>query len=156
MAVSAAVLVSLAFFLPRAYSGCRPLTSIRKEVVGRTLPQLILPIMVVNSLWILAVSALPLSLNHVYFTMRRVEKKMKSVIWLTGFMAVSTPGLSYVLLPVMGIKGAGIAASACWKTGCPTATSGQLGLFWKNSFFKVRTRAVYINYPGNLEYHERH
>ena len=59
-------------------------------------------------LWILAISAIPLSLNYVYITIRRVEKKMWSVIWLSAFIAVATLASSYVLLRVTGIKGASI------------------------------------------------
>jgi len=59
-------------------------------------------------LWILTISALPLTINYVYFSIRRVEKKMLSVILLTGFIALATLGSSYLLLPKMGIKGAGI------------------------------------------------
>ena len=58
---------------------------------------------------ILTLSALPLSLNYVYFGVRRVEMKMKGVIGLTAFTAVATLGLSYFLLPRMGIEGAGVA-----------------------------------------------
>jgi O-antigen/teichoic acid export membrane protein len=50
-----------------------------------------------------------LSLNYVYFGVRRVEMKMKGVIGLTAFTAVATLGLSYFLLPRMGIEGAGVA-----------------------------------------------
>lgn len=60
-------------------------------------------------LWILAVSALPLSLNYIYFGIKRVEKRMKSVIGLTAFIAIATLGMSYFLLPQMGILGAGVA-----------------------------------------------
>jgi O-antigen/teichoic acid export membrane protein len=60
-------------------------------------------------LWILAASALPLSLNYVYFTIKRVEKKMKSVIWLNAFITVATLGIAYFLLPRIGIIGAGLA-----------------------------------------------
>ena len=59
-------------------------------------------------LWILTVSAIPLSINYVYVTIRRVEKKMRSVIWLSAFIAIAMLVSSYFLLPVMGIKGAGI------------------------------------------------
>ena len=60
-------------------------------------------------LWILIVAAIPLSLNYVYFTMRRVEKQMRSVILLSAVIAGGTLIGSYFLLPEMGIKGAGIA-----------------------------------------------
>jgi len=59
--------------------------------------------------WILAISALPLSINYLYFSIRRVKKKMRNVIGLSGFIAVFTLGLTYVLLPQVGIIGAGIA-----------------------------------------------
>jgi O-antigen/teichoic acid export membrane protein len=81
-------------------------------------------------LWILAVSALPLSLNHVYFTIRRVEKKMQSVIWLTAFIAIATLVSSYFLLPVMGIKGAGIG----WLIGQGTAALLTLPYLWRRFF----------------------
>jgi O-antigen/teichoic acid export membrane protein len=58
---------------------------------------------------ILAASAFPLSINYIYFSMRRVQKKMKSVIWFTALVAVGTLGLSWVLLPRMGILGVGVA-----------------------------------------------
>lgn len=60
-------------------------------------------------LWVLAGSALPLSLNYLYFTIKRVEKEMKSVIWLNAFIAVATLGIACFLLPRMGIIGAGLA-----------------------------------------------
>jgi len=60
-------------------------------------------------LWILALSALPLSINFIYFTMKRVEMDMKSVIGLNAFIAIVTMALSYVLLPRIGIIGAGIS-----------------------------------------------
>jgi len=83
-------------------------------------------------LWILAVSALPLSLNHVYFTIKRVEKKMKSVICLAGFTAVTTLGLSYVLMPVMGINGAGVS----WLISQSTAALFTFHYFWHRFFRK--------------------
>ena len=58
---------------------------------------------------VLAISAIPLSLNQIYFGAKRVEMKMKSVIVLTAFIAVATLTLSSVLLPRMGILGVGVA-----------------------------------------------
>jgi len=60
-------------------------------------------------LWILALSALPFSLNNIYFAVKRVEMKMKKLVGLSAFMAVIALVLSYVLLPQMGILGAGVA-----------------------------------------------
>ena len=58
---------------------------------------------------ILAVSSIPVGLNHIYFTMRRVQKRMKGVVGLSAFIAVITMVLSYLLLPRMGILGVGVA-----------------------------------------------
>ena len=60
-------------------------------------------------LWVLAASALPVSINHVYLSIKRVEMRMKSVIRLVVFTAFVTLALSYFLLPQMGILGAGVA-----------------------------------------------
>ena len=59
-------------------------------------------------LWVLAVSAVPAGLNHTYFTVRRVQKRMRDVIGLSAFIAAGTMLLSYLLLPRMGIIGAGV------------------------------------------------
>ena len=59
-------------------------------------------------LWVLAVSAIPAGLNHTYFTVRRVQKRMRSVVGLSAFIAVVTLALSFLLLPRMGIVGVGI------------------------------------------------
>jgi O-antigen/teichoic acid export membrane protein len=58
---------------------------------------------------IVAISALPWSINLVYLAKLRVEKKLKVIIGFTAFIAVLTLGLAYFLLPRMGINGAGIA-----------------------------------------------
>lgn len=63
----------------------------------------------IKLLQILAVSALPVSINHIYFSIKRVEIRMKSVVGLTAFVAVATLALSYFLLPKVGIIGAGVS-----------------------------------------------
>lgn len=60
-------------------------------------------------LWIVAASALPLSVNQIYFSIKRVEKRIRSVISLSAFIAITTLALSYILLPQIGIIGAGIS-----------------------------------------------
>jgi len=60
-------------------------------------------------LWILALSVLPGTVNTIYFYKKRVEKEMKTVTGLSALRVVMVLGLSYFLLPVMGIMGAGIA-----------------------------------------------
>jgi O-antigen/teichoic acid export membrane protein len=68
---------------------------------------------------IIAISALPWSINLVYLSKLRVEKRLGVIIGLTAFIAVLTLGLAYFLLPRMGINGAGIA----WLT-----TQGTMAL----------------------------
>ncbi len=58
---------------------------------------------------VLALSAVPLSLNHIYFGVKRVQMKMRGVVALSAFIAIATLALAWVLLPEMGILGAGIA-----------------------------------------------
>lgn len=58
---------------------------------------------------ILAISTLPLAINLVYLGIKRVEKKLKVIVALTAFIAIVSLGLTYLLLPQMGINGAGIA-----------------------------------------------
>lgn len=58
---------------------------------------------------ILALSLIPLSLNAIYFGIKRVEMKMKSVIGLTAFIVVVTLVMSWILLSQMGIFGVGLS-----------------------------------------------
>ena len=58
---------------------------------------------------ILAISALPLVTNYIYLETKRVKKKLKIVIGLSAFAGAATLGLTYLLLPLMGVNGAGIA-----------------------------------------------
>jgi O-antigen/teichoic acid export membrane protein len=58
---------------------------------------------------ILAISSLPLAINAVYLAIMRVEKKLKIIVGLSAFAGAVTLGLTYLLLPLMGINGAGIA-----------------------------------------------
>jgi len=60
-------------------------------------------------LWILALSSLPMTVYNMYITKQRVEKRMKAVIGLTALAVAITLGFSYLLLPIIGIMGAGIA-----------------------------------------------
>jgi O-antigen/teichoic acid export membrane protein len=58
---------------------------------------------------LLAASTFPLTINSLYFSLKKVEKRLKSVIILTSLSSVVTLGLSYLLLPGSGITGVGIA-----------------------------------------------
>jgi len=80
-------------------------------------------------LWILALSALPLSFNYIYFSIKRVQMKMKSVVGLTAFIAVAALALSYILLPRMGILGAGTA----WLVSQGIAASWAIYKVWRGT-----------------------
>lgn len=58
---------------------------------------------------ILVISGIPGSINYIYYAIKRVQKKMKSVIIMTGFIGIATLVSSYLLLPSMGINAVGIA-----------------------------------------------
>ena len=58
---------------------------------------------------VLAIAALPLIFNHVYFTFKRVRMGMGEVIVLNAVITAVTFGLAYWLLPRLGIVGAGVA-----------------------------------------------
>ncbi len=58
--------------------------------------------------WIFTFSAIPLSVNFIYFSVKRVEMKMRNVIALSVVLSGVNLSLSYVLLSEMGIDGAGI------------------------------------------------
>lgn len=60
-------------------------------------------------LWVLAASALPAGINHIYFSTQRVAMKMGRVLGPAVLVTVATLGLSYLLLPGYGIIGAGIS-----------------------------------------------
>lgn len=57
----------------------------------------------------LALASLPASINFLYLGLARVEEKLKSLILVTGIIALVTLVLSYILLPYFGILGAGIS-----------------------------------------------
>jgi len=60
-------------------------------------------------LWLLAIAALPASLNQVYFSIQRVRERMRYMVAINMFIALVTLILSYLLLPKMGIIAAGIS-----------------------------------------------
>jgi O-antigen/teichoic acid export membrane protein len=75
----------------------------------------------------LAVAVFPLTINMVYFGIKRVQKNVKPVIILAVCMAVITILSSYLLLPKFGINGVGISwlfgqsviafVAICWDVG---------------------------------------
>jgi O-antigen/teichoic acid export membrane protein len=60
-------------------------------------------------LQVLTLTAFPLAINSLFFTIKRVQKEMKSVIWMNVVIAVITLGMSYFLLPKLGLLAGGIA-----------------------------------------------
>ncbi len=57
----------------------------------------------------LALSALPLAVNYLYFSVRRVQQRIAGVVASAVWMLVVTLGLSVALLPRIGLLGAGVA-----------------------------------------------
>jgi O-antigen/teichoic acid export membrane protein len=78
---------------------------------------------------ILILSTLPLAVNTVYLFVKRVEKKLNILIAVYAFIAVITLALTYILLPTMGITGAGIA----WLS-----SNGVVAVVIATSFIKRR------------------
>jgi O-antigen/teichoic acid export membrane protein len=81
---------------------------------------------------ILALSAVPLSINSIYFSKKKVERDMKPVIYFAGLIAALTLGLSYLLLPEFGLIYAGIA----WLASQSLAALIILLIFLKNKLPK--------------------
>jgi O-antigen/teichoic acid export membrane protein len=67
---------------------------------------------------LLAVSSIPVSINSIYYGIKRVERKLAPVIILVTLSAALTIGLSYALMARFGINGIGIAwlVSQCCVT----------------------------------------
>jgi O-antigen/teichoic acid export membrane protein len=79
-------------------------------------------------LWMLALSALPLTVNYLFFSVRRVQQRMSVVIAGTVWVLMVTLGLSVFLLPKVGLFGAGIA----WFTAQTSLALVILGRFALN------------------------
>ena len=63
----------------------------------------------VSLLWILSLSSLPLAVNRIYSTILRVKGRLKELIAIWVFIAVSVLLTSYLLMPAFGIMGIGYA-----------------------------------------------
>ena len=57
--------------------------------------------------WILILSSLPLGINHVYTSILRVRGRLKELMAIWGFIAVTMLVTSYLIAPVTGIIGIG-------------------------------------------------
>lgn len=60
-------------------------------------------------LQILAISSLPLGINHIYTSILRVRGRLKELIIIWGFSAAATLIISYLIVPVTGIISIGYA-----------------------------------------------
>ena len=64
-------------------------------------------------LWLLAPAAIPAALNMNFVSIARVEKRLGLIILVMGAIAVITLGLSWLLIPRMGLMGVGVG----WLAG---------------------------------------
>lgn len=60
-------------------------------------------------LWVFALATLPLAVNFLFFSVRRVQQRMGAVIAATAWILVATLAVSVILLPRIGLEGAGVA-----------------------------------------------
>jgi O-antigen/teichoic acid export membrane protein len=79
-------------------------------------------------LWILALSTLPLAVNYLYFSVRRVQQRMAGVVAGAVWVLVITLTLTLILLPRVGLPGAGIA----WFAAQASLAAVILGRFVLN------------------------
>lgn len=71
------------------------------------------------------IAAFPVSLNLLYLSVARVEKRLKSIIWVNGVTAVATLVLSYITIDGLGIIGIGASWLAA-QTGVALFTTTRL------------------------------
>jgi O-antigen/teichoic acid export membrane protein len=60
-------------------------------------------------LWVMAATTLPLTVNFLYFSVRRVQRRMAGVVAGAAWVLVVTLGLTTYLLPRVGLLGGGVA-----------------------------------------------
>ncbi len=60
-------------------------------------------------LWILSISSLPLAINHLYTSILRVKSRLKELMVIWGFIALSVLIASYLIMPAAGIISIGYA-----------------------------------------------
>lgn len=63
----------------------------------------------IRLLELFAISTIPLAINQVYFTIKRIEKNMGSVIKMNALISIGTLGISYYYLPTHGLVSIGVA-----------------------------------------------
>ena len=60
-------------------------------------------------LWVLSLSSLPLAINYLYTSILRVTGRIKELMAIWGFIALSVILASYLIMPLTGIIGIGYA-----------------------------------------------
>jgi O-antigen/teichoic acid export membrane protein len=75
---------------------------------------------------VMAAAALPAAVLNVYLGSLRVMKRSAELVLIAAAVAVTTVGLSYVLLPEVGLEGAGIAFAAAQGLGLAMMLGGLL------------------------------
>lgn len=69
-----------------------------------------------EAVWVLrlvALSAIPFTINETFMMIRRVQLKVSTVVWFSALMSIATIGMAYPLIASMGVTGAGVA----WLAG---------------------------------------
>lgn len=80
---------------------------------------------------VLALSAIPVGVNNVYMSVKRVTREMGAVLRVSLLIAGGTIGLAYLLMPRYGVVGSGIG----WL-----ASQGVVAVYVLGSAFLRRTR----------------
>lgn len=78
---------------------------------------------------IVALAALPAAVVNVYLGVLRVTKRVGELVIIAGAVAVTTVALSYALLPVMGLEGAGVGHGLGQGLGLAIVLSRLLATF---------------------------
>jgi O-antigen/teichoic acid export membrane protein len=82
-------------------------------------------------LQLLAIASLPFTINIIYMTIKRLEKKVKEIIGIYGIMAFGTLGMSYIFINDIGLVGAGYA----WLFGQTTVAMVVIGLWLRDNLY---------------------
>jgi O-antigen/teichoic acid export membrane protein len=86
---------------------------------------------------ILAISALPTVINNAYLGAKRVEKKLTVIAGLSSVPAAGIVALTYLLVPVVGITGVGIAYLASHGTITSVIVANWLRKGWAPSWLSL-------------------
>ncbi len=77
-------------------------------------------------LWLLAASTIPMTLNLLFFSVRRVQRKMSAVLLSSAWILTVTLVLSVLLLPRVGLLGAGVAWLVAQSSTAAVILAGYL------------------------------